>query len=206
MRFECADLDRVLREGDAAGMAAAIEHARDCASCREDLAWWRTISEQAPALRREWDSPDLWPGIAEILGAERRRRSSSWRHWAIAAAVVLLAVPSLWLLLRSRPGAAGERALLTEQALDEARVAETAYVRSIERLSVLAEQKLAADATPLAGSYREKLLVIDSAIAELKAQAQSNRLNAHLREELTALYRDKQQTLKEILTDETRRN
>jgi len=206
MKFGCADLDRVLRDGDAAGMAAAIEHARSCASCREDLAWWQSISEQATALRKEWDTPGLWPRIAKSIEAERRRPVRSWQYWAIAAAVAFILMPSAWLLLRSKPDASRERALLTEQALQEAEAAETAYVKSIDKLARLAEQKLAADTSPLAASYREKLLVIDSAINEIKAQSGSNRLNAHLRNELAALYRDKQQTLKEILADETRRN
>jgi hypothetical protein len=61
---------------------------------------------------------------------------------------------------------------------------------------------LAADASPLAASYREKLLLIDSAIKDLKATADSNRYNATLRAELTSLYRQKQQTLQEVLSNE----
>jgi hypothetical protein len=48
-------------------------------------------------------------------------------------------------------------------------------------------------------SYREKLMVLDSAIGELRAQAGENPSNAHLRYQLLAMYREKQDTLREIL-------
>ena len=48
-------------------------------------------------------------------------------------------------------------------------------------------------------SYREKLLVLDSAIDELRSQEGQNPSNAHLRYQLLAMYREKQGTLQEIL-------
>lgn len=205
MSFACSDLDRMLRESDPAGMAAAVEHARTCANCRQDLALWQELSDLAPALRKEWDSPRLWPRIEERLRTDRRRPSRPFWAWAAAAAILVVTVPSLWIVMRSHPDAAQARALLTDQALREAETAEAAYLQSIDRLAKVAEARLSKDPAPIASNYREKLLVLDSAIAELRSQAQSNRLNAHLRDELASLYRDKQQTLKEILTDETRR-
>jgi hypothetical protein len=52
-------------------------------------------------------------------------------------------------------------------------------------------------------SYREKLLLLDSAIDDLRAQTGQNPSNAHLRYELLAMYREKQTTLEAIL-EETR--
>jgi hypothetical protein len=52
-------------------------------------------------------------------------------------------------------------------------------------------------------SYREKLLVLDSAIADLRVQAGENPSNAHLRYQLLAMYQEKQQTLRDVL--ETKR-
>lgn len=205
MTFDCSQLDRVLRESDPSGMAAALEHSKSCSACRQDLALWQAISSEAPALRKEWDSPELWSRIEVRLRGERRRTFPPIWAWAAAAALFLVAIPSLWLVLRSRPDPAQQHALLTDQALRETETAEAAYVKSIDRLAGLAEARLSKEQSPLAASYREKLLLLDSGIAELKAQAQANRLNAHLRDELAALYRDKQQTLKEILTDEPRR-
>ena len=51
----------------------------------------------------------------------------------------------------------------------------------------------------MAAAYREKLTLLDSGIAELKATVESNRYNTYLRTELASLYRQKQQTLQEWL-------
>jgi len=97
-----------------------------------------------------------------------------------------------------------ERRLLTEVALGEVERAETNYIRSIERLSKLAAPKLQSADSPLLANYREKLLVLDSAIAECRAQLDQNRFNAHLRRELLVIYQMKQATLTEVLQEEVR--
>ncbi len=91
------------------------------------------------------------------------------------------------------------RELLTERALDEVQLAEGAYTRSIEKLSALAAQNLEHASSPTAAAYREKLTMLDSGIAELKATVENNRYNTYLRMELASLYRQKQQTLQEWL-------
>jgi hypothetical protein len=48
-------------------------------------------------------------------------------------------------------------------------------------------------------SYQEKLMVLDSAIDDLREQTERNPSNAHLRYQLLAMYRDKQATLQDIL-------
>jgi hypothetical protein len=63
----------------------------------------------------------------------------------------------------------------------------------------MAAQTLEPSPTPLAAAYREKLLVLDSEIAELKAAAANNRYNAYLQTQLAGLYREKQKTLQEWL-------
>jgi hypothetical protein len=51
-------------------------------------------------------------------------------------------------------------------------------------------------------SYHEKLLLLDSAISETRANLDQNRLNVGLQNNLADLYRQKQQTLQEILTSD----
>src|SRR5260370_1259166 len=53
--------------------------------------------------------------------------------------------------------------------------------------------------SPRLANYHEKLLVLDSAIAELRAQAGLNPSNAQLRYQLLAMYQEKQRTLEEVL-------
>ena len=62
-----------------------------------------------------------------------------------------------------------QKRLLTEQALRDIESAEAAYIRSIEKLSKLVEPKLEQATSPLTLTYRERLMLIDSAIAELRA-------------------------------------
>jgi hypothetical protein len=51
----------------------------------------------------------------------------------------------------------------------------------------------------LFANYHEKLLVLDSAISDLRAQAGMNPSNAQLRYQLLARYQEKQHTLEEVL-------
>jgi len=202
MRFECRDLERALRTPEL--MPDAQAHAQHCEDCRRELYLWSEISNLAPGLHEEWESPELWPSIQESLRVQQKsrpRRQPWW--WMAAVAAGLIVGVALWHPWNQpQTTAASDRAFLTDQALREVELAESAYARSIEKLARLAEAKLERDASPLAASYREKLLLIDSAIKELKTNADANRYNASLRVELTSLYRQKQQTLEEVLRND----
>jgi hypothetical protein len=63
----------------------------------------------------------------------------------------------------------------------------------------VASQNLDRSSSPMAAAYREKLTLLDSGIAELKATVENNRYNTYLQIELASLYRQKQQTLQEWL-------
>jgi hypothetical protein len=95
-----------------------------------------------------------------------------------------------------------DQAFLTEQALRDVEKNEAAYRDSIDRLSQLAKPKLDNPASAVAVSYHEKLLLIDSAISETRANLDQNRFNVGLQNNLADLYRQKQQTLQEILTSD----
>jgi hypothetical protein len=204
--MDCRDRERVLRDQEPEGLAALAAHAETCPACREELASWEAIGEAARQLRRDWDSPRLWPRIAEALEAEPRRRPRPVALRLAVAASLLIATATV-LVLRERAGPPesadpAERRLLTERALAEVEDAETAYVRSIEALATLAEPRLERADSPLLMSYREKLALIDAAIAECRAQVEGNRANAHLRQELLSVYREKQRTLEQLLKED----
>ena len=194
MILECGDLERALRTPEL--MPDMRAHAERCAACREQLYLWAEISRLAPGLREEWESPYLWPRIRANLAAEPTRRRTPWWRWAVAAAalVVLAAMLQPW-----RIGKSSSREFLTESALEEVQLAEGAYARSIEKLSAVAAPNLERSSSPTAAAYREKLVLLDSGIAELRATVESNRYNVYLRRELASLYRQKQQTLQEWL-------
>jgi hypothetical protein len=196
MSFQCRDLDRAFQFPEL--MPDARAHAETCEHCRKELELWSEISRLAPQLHQEWESPELWPRIrSELVAAPRRSKPAlAWR-WALAAAAALTLALLLWRPWPSRQPQSRE--LLTEDALHEVQQAEAAYARSIEKLLAVAGPSLGQTSSPLAGAYREKLAVLDSAIADLKAAIETNRYNAYLQTQLESLYREKQKTLEEWL-------
>jgi len=199
MILQCGDLDRALRSPEL--MPDMRAHAEECPACAAQLHLWEEISNVAPALREEWESPFLWQRIQANLASEPKpKRVPYWWGLAAATAVILLAVAMLHPWSAARP----ERELLTEKALAEVQQAEGAYAKSIEKLAGVAARDLEQSSAPLAAAYREKLALIDSAIGELKAQVEQNRYNTNLRTELASLYQEKQKTLQEWLKNANR--
>ena len=53
--------------------------------------------------------------------------------------------------------------------------------------------------SPILLTLRERLVVLDAAIAQCRSEIERNRFNAHLRRELLEMYREKRRTLEEII-------
>jgi hypothetical protein len=221
MNVDCGKFEKLLSEGISELPNSVAVHVRECPTCAQEWEAWQEIAQAAPSLRKTWESPDLWPRIRQTLEAEvekagRRRwwHSGSFQllspHWQAAAAALILVLSGLggWMMLRpSQPASVEEeRRLLTERALSEIERSEAVYLKSIDRLSQLAAPKVRDPESAILSSYREKLLLIDSAIGELRNQVERNRFNAHLRQELLLIYQEKQNTLEEILKDEAHAN
>src|SRR5258707_483611 len=143
MILQCSDLDRALRTPDL--MPDMRAHAEQCQACAEQLHLWNEISRVAPQLREEWESPFLWQRIQANLQAQAAPKPSLWRWAPAAAAVIALGV---FMLHPWRGGAPANRELLTENALIEVQQAETAYAKSIDRLSALAAKQMDAASSP----------------------------------------------------------
>ena len=217
----CKDREGILIEQEPAAMAALERHAASCAECAGELRALAELSAAARTMRREWDSPALWPKIRRSLAAEGESRRAWWSfgwlrphlalRWQTAAAVLALMVvggPGIWLAWHAtHPEGTvvvqrDQRRLLTEQAAKRADDAEQAYIQSIDELAKLAASKIENPTTPLMVNYREKLLLLDSAIADCRAQIERNHWNASLRQELVSIYQEKQRTLQEVLREE----
>jgi len=216
MNVTCSDRDRIFEDGTLAEWAALEGHATSCPLCAEEIRVWKSLSVAAAELRDRSDNPSFWPRIERALAEEaarntRRAGRKSWfslvssfpRAWqtALAGAFVLAVTVSAGWLLIHRPArtADNDNSLLKSSALKEVESAETAYERAIDKLAAEAKLQLENPATPLLANYHEKLLVLDSAIAELRAQAGMNPSNAQLRYQLLAMYQEKQRTLEEVL-------
>ena len=215
MKFECGDLDRALATPEL--MPEAREHLKQCSACRREYRIWTEISSAAKELHEEWESPELWVRIRTAIEAEPKTKPVWWKEWKVwaIAAIVLIGV-SVAIIRPWERGAApppqvangsaalnaGNRDFLTEQALNEVETTEAAYRQSIEKLSRLAEPKLQDPVSEVAVNCREKLVMLDSAIAETRASLDQNRFNVRLQTELANLYQEKQKTLKELMTSD----
>jgi hypothetical protein len=202
MKFECGDLDRALAVPEL--MQEAREHLKICAACRRELRLWNEISDTAKHLHQDWDSPELWPRIREKLAAEPRPRPArwtDWKLWAMAASVLIGALLLVWFNWVRPPAAerAGDRTFLTERALEDVERNEASYRQSIDKLYQLAEPKLKSANSASTVACREKLVLLDSAIGDVRANLQQNRFNTSLQMQLAALYREKQQTLEDVV-------
>jgi len=217
MNIQCEDRDRIFEDGTPAEWAALEAHSANCAVCAEELRSWRALSAAAQKLRDYSDAPSLWPRIERALAEQAGRKPHArWRGWlnlgsgftlglqtaAAAALVLILTVSAGWVYFhRSGPVAPDDPSLLKSSALAEVERTQAAYEQAIDKLAAQAKPQLENPTTPLQASYREKLLVLDSAIDDLRAQAGLNPSNAQLRQQLLAMYQEKQQTLEDILEE-----
>ena len=217
MNITCSDRDRIFEDGTLAEWAALEAHAASCPLCAEEVRAWKSLSVAANELRDYSASPSFWPRIERALAEEatrnaRRPERKGWLSFlpafspawqtALAGAFVLVLTISAGLFLFQRlpiRTVDNDKTLLQNSALKEVESAESAYERAIDKLAVQARPQLENPATSLLANYHEKLLVLDSAIAELRAQAAMNPSNAQLRYQLLAMYQEKQHTLEEVL-------
>lgn len=202
----CNQLDDLLYDASPLAMETAARHAESCAECAEKLAAWNEIEETARSMRETWQSDLLWPRIERALKNNRRQRSprAKWL-WQIAAGFLLtvgLGGTVFYAVRVQSHDAAFDRDILRLAAMDEVERAEQSHLEAIERLERVAEQKLDDAQTPLMVSYKEKLMLLDEAIAECQANIDRNRQNAHLRKQLLAMYTDKQQTLTDVVRED----
>jgi len=205
MNITCNQLDDLLFDAGELAMTTADRHADGCASCREKLDAWKEISDVASSMQTTWKNDMLWPRIERSLRDERSRSVRTW-SWQWAAAILLTVAlgATAWYALRVRNHEASfDQDILRVSALDDVERAEQVHVEAIAKLERVAEPKLDEASTPLMVSYKEKLMLLDDAIAECQANIEHNRQNAHLRKQLLAMYSEKQQTLRDVLREES---
>ena len=215
MSAACRQFEKALARGPEAVEALEI-HAASCEECREQLRLWKEISQAAPALKKAWESPARIaraieagpPQAGQAVPAAAPRRRLAWIPAAAAAALFVLSMIGLSVF---KPGESardpltrpsyGKEPLLGDATLKEVETAEANYLASIAKLSRLADARMASPDSPVMASYREKLQLLDSAIADLRAQLEGNRFNTHLRKELMAMYQEKKRTLEEVVKE-----
>jgi hypothetical protein len=219
MNITCNDRERIFLDGSAEEWAALELHARSCLECAEEIRAWKVLSQVAEELRDYKEDPALWARIESSLRPQGQAQgvwSDFWarfRFWrgmpvgwqtVLAGALTLiLAVSGVYVALHRNVPDDSSAKLLRNAALAEVERTEHDYMKAIDELALEAKPQLDSPSSPLMVSYHEKLVVLDSAIQELREEAGRNPSNAHLRYELLAMYQEKQQTLQEVL--ETKR-
>ena len=203
MTIRCSDLDNLLLEGDAASLALAAEHARTCDACMETLTTWNELGAMARSMQTTWDSDLLWPRIERGLRQQNRRR---WMTVLQIAAVLLLMAGMAAVAWRVQRRSEFDEHILRAAAVEDVERAQQAHLAAIDKLERIAGPKLDDSASPLLVSYKEKLMLLDDAIAECQSHIDHNRQNAQLRRQLLAIYGEKQQTLQNVLREETHGN
>ncbi|MEO8218713.1 MAG: hypothetical protein ABI718_16675 [Acidobacteriota bacterium] len=217
--FSCEELDEILEAGMPEDLARVLAHSQHCPLCRDEVVAWSEINRLKSGLHERWESPGLWSRIEKSLVAESaviqpaavanvvpilhggRTASALLRVAAVTLLVAALGGITWWTLsLRPERSAVDEWAL-EESALENVEKAEQAHLKSIEELQKIVDPRLENATTPLMLSYREKLMLLDSAIAECEGQIRMNRSNAQLRKELLAIYTEKQKTMQQLLKE-----
>jgi hypothetical protein len=215
MNIGCKDREGIFRDGSAEEWAALEQHAAACPACAEELRGWKALSTAAAEMRDYREDSALWAKIENSL-REQQRGHSAWRGFreklglwgagvlawqtALAGALVLmLAFAGAYVVFHRSAPASGQSGLLKNSALADVERTEREYMKAIDKLAADAKPQLDSQSSPLMASYKEKLMVLDSAIDELREQAGGNPSNAHLRYQLLAMYQEKQETLREIL-------
>jgi hypothetical protein len=191
-------IDDFLLAGDDASMRAAAEHARGCTSCAETLAAWNDMSSTARSMRASWQSDMLLPRI------QKAARTSQRRYLQVAAAILITVGigGGIWRVVDAKQDEkAFRQRILQESAVDQVEAAEKAHLAAIDQLEKVADPKLEDAQTPLMVSYKEKLVLIDDAIADCQSNIDRNRQNAHLRRQLLTMYSEKQKTLQDVIRE-----
>ena len=216
MQITCKDRERIFLDGSAEEWAGLELHAASCVECAEEVRAWKALSAAAEELRDYRESPALWSRIETALAQQARswmihkswlERRTFWRGapmvWqaTLAGALVLLmAITAGYVYLQSGSGKGNQNSpLLQDRALAEVERTERDYAKAIDKLAAKAKPQLDMPTSPLMASYNEKLIILDSAINDLRLQAGQNPSNAHLRYQLLAMYQEKEMTLQDVL-------
>ncbi|MCP4573891.1 MAG: hypothetical protein GY838_16150 [bacterium] len=183
------------------------DHREACAECATAFKLDERIEQETRSLPGPAQGTGLWDRIAaeleedgpRVVALPQRRRIPTSRIWALAA-VLVLCVGLGSVLLRDGGGPPPlPRNLLATDALARVEAAEAEYETAIRDLEAQAGPVLAEADTRLMLRYRQRLEIIDAQISDCREMLAHDNANAHVRRYLLAAYRDKADTLTELL-------
>ncbi len=191
---------------------AVLDHLASCEACRQEEQHLRAILAAARALPRDRTPPrDLWPGIAQAIGAEKVVRAefgpkNPRTFWlpALAAAAVVAAIAA-GVTMRGGgarfggPGAGTATAVPVASGHVDLLDAEQGYARAAdELLAALAERRDSLSPETRA-SVERNLAVIDQALKEIRDALQKEPGNRELTRMLASTHRKKVDVLRRVV-------
>jgi anti-sigma factor RsiW len=211
-------LDDELAPEERAALAAHLERCPECSATLADL---RRVVARARALESGGPSRDLWPGIAQRIGAgpapawsaprERFPRVTLSLPQLLAAGIALMVLSggSVWLL---RPGArpapiaalpakppapAGAAAGSTGTAVSWQRRAAPGYDAAVAELEQVLQQGRGRLDSSTVRVLEQNLQVIDRAIEQARRAVAADSANAYLNSHLAETMRQKLDLLRQ---------
>jgi hypothetical protein len=183
----------------AAGEQSALEaHLTTCADCRATLEELRRVVARAKQLEARPPRTDLWPGVAQRIGAGkvvdiRSRRFSFNVPQLIAAsiALVLLSAGGMWVALHQPQPVLDGR--IVTPAIWTGRT--DAAIADLQDALERNESRLD---TATVRVVRENLALIDRAIAQARAALEADPGNAYLNLHLADTMRRKLELLRRV--------
>jgi len=185
-------------------------HLGSCPGCRREELRLRAILAEARALRRD-RAPlrDLWPEIAQAIGAEKLvrpefGRPKPARRWmpVLAAAAAILAVATV-LALRGGglaiPGAGSATAIPVAVGHVDLLDAEQGYARATDELMAALNERRDSLSPETRASVDRNLAVIDQALKEIRDALQKEPGNRELTRMLASTHRKKVDVLRRMV-------
>ena len=204
MNDQWTDLLSEYVDGELAnGERTALEaHLATCAACRVTVEELRKVVARARALDDRAPKTDLWPGVAQRIGAGkvvdiRARRFSFSVPQLIAASValVLLSGGGAWLALGSRQSAGVTPEPDRFGQLNVSTGSTDAAIADLQDVLTRNESRLD---TSTVRVVRENLALIDRAIAQARAALKADPGNAYLNLHLADTMRRKLDLLRRV--------
>jgi hypothetical protein len=189
------------------------DHMGKCDECREAYALDGLIEGETQRLPAPESSPWLWARIENGLKREKEISRpiglgdvlshvfSPKQHLVYKIAALLVVSVGVSYLLFFRPVTTGpeSRKFLTSSALSRVEEREKEYEQAIAELEKVTRSLVANADTDLLLLYRDKLETIDAQIDRCKEALKNNTADAHIRRYLLTAYKDKKETLIELI-------
>jgi anti-sigma factor RsiW len=204
-------LDDELAPDERVAIESHLETCRDCSALLSDL---RRVVDRARHLDDRAPRRDLWPGIAQRIGATSARPRVTGRRWSFsvpqlaAAAVALMTLSggTVWLIQSpgSEPGnlpvAAVDSPSVTPVAVNAGHNAAQSYAAAVADLErVLAGGRGQLDTTTIR-VIEQNLAAIDQAIAQAQRALEADPANMYLNTHLAETMRRKLELLRQAAT------